>query len=1518
MLNSYKNSSKYPDRYTRNKKWVKILPEKGRPIQVAELIEIQSLVQDNLKQGFDTIFRNGSRIKGLNIVINSSNQNSTTVSISKGQLYIEGTIVEVEETTLTIPNNDRYEIGVVIAERIVTYKEDSTLRDPIKGSLVLGSPGASRLTWNTAIDFYKELEAPLNSFGIGTIDRGVVIQKELNAFNQVRNAVSNFIYERNGNFCVEGLEVIYQRLLQRSTSNISKFEELNTNLTNAKNRQQIELSKSIASQQLINTLTEEQNRLTASSTNPLNEANLVSIQNRLNSAKEQFSSNFISLISANNYLKEVTSNIEKSKNLNTNQQLITVSPGIAYVKGYRVLLSSPVQLQIPQSLSSSIIETASYTYRGIKSFIVKSLQINSDNELLLQSSTQYTSLELTINNIDVNAVLGHKLSAETFDFSLVIRFDTATTAEDIALTFFNIFNTENYNLARYSCTITTSERESQTKRKENLSNYEAVEIIKGYFIASVGERELVLRATDYLLNANKIIVKAESKLYSAVDNSVLSNISSLLISPYTSNFTQTSSTNTYKLGYSPVNNIDKLSAVLDAISVPLVRGFQDGGTDIIPEDSVIDVQRIIQPSSGDVYTKNIHFALSADKRGITWLVPNRPRNPLQRTNYAPASGSTYFIDFTYAETLVEDSDFILDRETSSIQFIGRRTPVPNSRFNVDYSYYLSKAGLITLDKEGNINYLLSADSKNPIAPSAPEDVLPLASFIMSANDIEIQQLDCRRQTVEQLYQLAEQIKINTANTEKIKLDLLTLNNALLNDRNPIAVFTEPVNDFKKINRFLTSADVSPSIKSFMMHNVYTEKRLKYIESESTTVVTTNQFGEKDYAIIPFIEVPFLKQNRATKIITVSNISPSIQQRSRLFINQPLCFFNKGYINVSPCDPITKTGSILTIEGNESPTVTELRNNVQTVLSPLTTSISNSFDKGTPVSISSTNSQSQFLSQIYEDIKVGVEKVLLHAEILPPSLPGLELYIDGELYTNYRLRNGTNSSINIKSAVSTNGFTSKSDGTVDLEVYLNNNIQTGTHTFSIQKEGKAFCRCNIYVYNNLLTHVITTPLNYWKAGVVKTAGTENIPLYKDDSVRQDLWNVGIDPNLSTEVLDDSLPIVKGIKDAFPIKHFTVNQTFTSNNDYLITSVNLKIANAPTGNFDKLIVYLTKAELELPLKEALGRATADFINVTKIDEFNPGTYTNFKMESPVVLKKGEQYSLGLENKVSKFSNSNFEVYSSVVDEQDINTKRIIGKQLYLEGDLFTSTDGGNLYIEDKEDLTFEVNRGEFNINNDYIVDLGSYSESSPINFFAVNTRNIIPLGTEIIYEYKSITQDNTSFVPFKPNTVVCLNFPIPEIKIRARLRTTVSNLSPLLLLNGSSISLYTRPHNSSEVVSNIVEYEEPYFKVYVAFEYIKPVGTNIEVYYSPTRGLYWEGQEWYPLTELPNSEILVNEELQLYQKTYYREVYLDTKSPSDPEGKYYLGEELRKYFRYKIVLSSTNLESPIVRNITSEIE
>ena len=1523
-LNNYKNNPEYPDRYNRNKKWTKVLPVKGRPIQTAELIEVQSILQDNIKQGFNSLFRSGTPIKGLRVNVSSRGPNTLTVQVSKGQIYIEGIILDTAPTTLSIPSEGVYNIYIEVNESIITEQEDSSLRDPIRGAFNLGTPGASRLVWNTNINFSEESTEVPNSFSIAQVSNGVILQRDLNPFFEIQKILSKFIYERSGNFCVEGLSTNYIGISRRSVSNANKYEELQNNLTNAKNEQQSVLSNAIAAQELVNQLTQQELTAIAAFRNnetAQNQATLANISSQLLTAKNNYANLSSSLVSSQSNLQKAESSLSSAENLVTDQQIISISPGIAYVEGFRVSINSPTQLFIPQSLPTSSIDSATYTYRGVNAQSLRNFSLSTSSGVVEQGEGLYTTIEITFNNIALNPSFTPNLDTNTVNVYLEARRYNGPTLSQFLIDIVNNYNSPlendgNFTYKLYDNQVGGNPEIEAFNTGVPIGKPEIKQLLKNYINLFTSNNNLIFEATPAVLNGEELIININSNIYRNQDT-LVSPISTIKIDNPTGALNQPISTSSYQLGFRPVNKIEKLVARLKAINVPIVRGQQNNSIDTLPDDTVITIEEVTQPGTGQVFLQGSGFRLTNDGTGIKWEVPNLPNNPVPGQNYAPASGSTYFVTFIYSEPLVEKTDFILDTNTDTIQFVGR-TPSPGSTFTVDYSYFLSKAGLITLDKTGKLGFILSAASKNPIAPSLPNNLLALSSFVMNLNTIEIQKLECRRQTVEDLHNLSDRINQNSKNNEAVKLDIQTLNRSIASNRNPIGIFSDSLIDLSKLNLNQTNAFVVPSVQGFTNAYNYTELPINYQTLDTNATVVKNELGKDTYAVIPYTEKVLISQPRATKTRKVTKISDTINKRARLYADIQTSFLNEGLSNLSPCDPVSRAGNAFINQSTNSEFIQDIVNNVRATFSSVAQQISSSFESGIPVTIANTQNSQDFVSKAFNDVKSKRISVRLKAEGLPKNTPGFLLYLDGAKYSDYSLLNNTPSSIGFGSNNNSlfDGITSKSDGIIELSVLLPINLPTGTHTFSLEREGKGFCKTNVYIYNNLLTHLSISPVKAWDALPLVTAASKLLPIQSRDVISQNLSTLGLDPDIAAGSLDPSINIANTVEKSFPAKSFTVNQTFTSASDYFLTGVNLKIKNQPTQNDNELLVFLGETNNELPTSQINSVATSNFYTNTVISTGSEGIYTNFKFNTPQLLNREKQYYLGLETYAPNSTVSDYEVYTAVVDDNDLNNNNIVGEQLYLEGSLFTSEDGSSFVLESKEDLTFELMRAEFNTNQVTTVNLGIYNTTSPINYFCLNTRDVIPLGTEIIYLYR-IAGSTTDFIPFKPNLVQCLDTDVAGVEIKAELKSNFNTISPMMLLNGSSVSLYAIQTYSS-LESKQVTFDEYYTKVYVTVEYITPGNTSFDIYYSPTRGFAWEGSEWFKLEPIDSTTEIIDQDLQLYRTTFYRNAGKDTKEPSDPIGRYYAFRDDRKFFRYKIDLNNQNTgQTPFVRHIAAEV-
>jgi len=1324
--------------------------------------------------------------------------------------------------------------------------------------------------------------------------------------------MSNFIFERSGNFCVNGLITSSLGLQKRSSANITKFEQLQTDVTAATNEQQAALSNAITFQQLVNTLTQQvqEAQIQASiSPTPANNAALSNLQNQLSDAQNNFNNFSNELVAAQINLDNTANTLRNAETLLTDQQILSVSPGVAYVEGYRVAINSPSRLFIPQSLPTASVEAATFTFRGVVSQSLRQFSMSTGTSTI-QTIDQYTSLEIKLTDIQVNPNASTILSTNSFDVDILYKINTATLLSDIIANFVSDIN---------SLTTTNPDITYTLRDSEAVGNPEILLDINGTAITQLVIKELLgnyinvtapttssllFSATNFTLDATNIIIDVASKLYNIADDTLVNSISNLLVNINNQPLSQPISNSTYQLGFRPVIKVNRLIANLQTTQT-VVRS-QNDLNDQLSDDSVVQILDVRQTQTG---TNNVTVFSPAN-----YSLVNQSQIFWRPGTAQPATGTSYQVTFIYTEPLVQNTDYVLNTSTDTIEFIGQ-TPAPNTAFTVDYTYSLAKAGVVTLDKDGRANYLLSAAARNPVIPAVPESRLGVASFTLYSNRIEINQLDCRRQTVEDLYNLSERIRLNTKNNQQLKLDIKTLNQAVALGDDPLGVYTDAITDVSKIDTDLTDASIVPGVQGYMTDYNYEEDDLVKLTTGTTATIVKNEMGIDSYAVIPYTEVLFLNQPRSTKTVEITSFPTTVNKRARLYCESTYIFRNLGSSNVSPCDPITRAGNFFTAQVDNREFIQDIVTNVRTIIGPYGQQVMDGLQTGLPITVANTQNQDDFIVKAFNDIKTADLTLDLHAEGLPAGIPGFKLFLNGEAYADYVLTAGTGASYSINpnstllgfdQVLGIDGFTVKTDGTVDLRINLPDNLPTGTHTIEIKQQDRGYCKTNIHVFNNLMTHMTLTPLRAWNAVPITTSSSTFQPTFPSDVFSEDLSRLGIDPSLGVEIIDNTVPIDSTIEAAYPDKHFTVNQTFVPSDDYFLTSVSLKIASQPTGSEDDMYVALTDSNTDIPLKQIRSIATAPSYTTTALALNDPGTYTNFTFSTPQQLIKNKKYSLGLESYLPQNQSDNFFVYSAVADESDISSNSIIGEQLFLDGDLFTSPDGSSLSIVDKEDLTMELYRAEF--QSDALINLGLYTGIQPTNYFCLNTRDIIPVGTDIVYEYRA-GGSSDPYIAFKPNSVVCLDAPLAGIEVQARLLSNFSNLSPMLLLNKASMSLYNNLGFSS-VISKPVIYPSIYFKVTITIDYIQPAGTDIKVYYSPTRGFAWESPEWIELTEQPSSTILLDQDLQIYRTTYFID---------EGTNPFYILAEERRRFRYRIDLTGdVNNISPLVKNVQTYVE
>lgn len=182
----------YYDRTPQHPEWKRLLFVPGVSIQVAELNEIQAVVQTNLEQLASSFYREGGVVAGCSVVVDVP-----TVTITPGRIYALGIMHDIPEGVVTVTGTGEENIGIVITDNVVNEFDDPDLSDPAIGGENFLKPGAHRLTYSYAY--------AVNNPNAITIA-------------QVINGVLNQVYEQSRPVIDTILKLLATRTLEESGS----------------------------------------------------------------------------------------------------------------------------------------------------------------------------------------------------------------------------------------------------------------------------------------------------------------------------------------------------------------------------------------------------------------------------------------------------------------------------------------------------------------------------------------------------------------------------------------------------------------------------------------------------------------------------------------------------------------------------------------------------------------------------------------------------------------------------------------------------------------------------------------------------------------------------------------------------------------------------------------------------------------------------------------------------------------------------------------------------------------------------------------------------------------------------------------------------------------------------------------------------------------------------------------------------------------------------------------------------
>lgn len=623
---------------TQGDNWARLIPYKGTPIYPADLNTIQSILNNQVGSILDSIYKNGSIVTGVDILVRD-----TICEVTTGLFYLDGMLISIPNTQFNIDKLQNYTLYLHIDETTSRIDQSVISKSSQRDLLLVPSQG----TQVVSISAHIELNNP-SQYILGSITLGIPTTNKSN-YTSLTHLLAVNNYERYGNFIVKGLQpnvlntnTSYSGNTQIPISVIDAGRLYIRNLEDAL-RDSIQAQTLIGNQMYItiNNFNNTGDNTTAN--------NLQLLRTSFDSASKNVDFFRTQLRAAYSNLSINSSSISKYV-----KDTINISPGVAYIEGYRVAIPTSTSIDIERDLTEQLIENAKYEINEVDFKIYRSLNL-SDEYTFDDLLTYYSEIYITVENLIIGGkqgtgrvvcVINNNLPDYVTSIQVLLDFLIA----EIAFTPYNHMNIR-------------------------------FESVQGNISSGVNIRDAISKALQLdRITSNTISFTPNENTLTSITTTTNSSLitwdkdKSYLGSNITSN--------NYVLSFTPVTRIKSLIADMQRKNEPIIRSNSD--RDILPDDTIFDIDSITQ---GNIkYLPGIDYELLGTNT-IRWLFKTVPSN-----------GTLYYVTYKYTQPLLENEDFILSKIDNSITFVNK---VPNGKsFIVDYFYSLNKKGYIYLNSNG--------------------------------------------------------------------------------------------------------------------------------------------------------------------------------------------------------------------------------------------------------------------------------------------------------------------------------------------------------------------------------------------------------------------------------------------------------------------------------------------------------------------------------------------------------------------------------------------------------------------------------------------------------------------------------------------------------------------------------------------------------------------------------------------------------------------------------------------------
>lgn len=843
-----------------------------------------------------------------------------------------------------------------------------------------------------------------------------------------------------------------------------------------------------------------------------------------------------------------------------------------------------------------------------------------------------------------------------------------------------------------------------------------------------------------------------------------------------------------RLGNAPVSTVARVTGQIKVTKEAVSRGATADSLDALARSSVFAVEKVWTETGGST--------TATFRQGVDFQLVNGNSIDWSPSGNEPASGSTYYVTYSYNKTLVKDTDYKIVVEGSGdnrvwyIDFNGLNgsKPIADSMVLVDYTYFLARKDIVILDKDGNITVKKGqADSLKLV--SAPSHLDPYTLLLGT-----ITVLPDSTTTMANKSNL-NRLSMADLQHMKTRIDNLEYNDAVnaldqpaMAGINPVVlrgVFSDAFISLDKYDVGHPDAKVAFSFEDAEITLPYSDSTQHKPNLLSGTSLA-HVWGR--LATAPFTETKAISQPLATEALNVN----------------PYNAFNKrGVLKLTPSednwieeDRITVTQeetSTINVKqwwrhAGESWTESEI-NSVSNITldgdktwNDLTADLRKTGLTGTSLK----SGGSQTIENMIEYMRPIT--VQFHASNLTPNSNNLTMNFDG-IKVNITPATGFNR------GATTGTIMSNANGEAKGSFTIPQGIRTGIREVTLSNTDN------------------TSQTTFIAQGTKKTT---------QDVIIRTRVTVNLTDPLAQSFQFQENKVVSSLGVYFASKSTTEN-------------IIVQVRGISEGGQPNKTIYA-----ETVLTPAQVKVSADASLETKIT-----------FDDPLVADAGKEYAM-----VFITDSDQYTMWIATRGQNTIDTGATVTSNPYIVGVLYSSSNASAWTAHQDSDMKFNVYTANFNKTATLEFDTMKNVEADSIVLMATY---LTPENTGCIWDMKMIRENEPTsttiaskpWAPIGNYVGVEVGEIAREVKLRATFRAN-ENMSPLLSLNDIVFTTFLTALSGSYVSRTIDATDAPFNHLRMSYDAFIPANTQVKPRFSVDGGTTWRDFTTQPTTSQQSNE------------------------------------------------------------------